>query len=98
MRQKAFLREAAAAALLAGLEGCPAPVLARLLAEHEGLRALLMASPSESSPEVRAGIFTPARLCSTGACSASIVAAAAGLGKACGDGPWRQTAAGHLGG
>ena len=53
MRQRAFLREAAASALLAGLEACPAPVLARLLAEHEGLRALLTAPAAEGSPEVR---------------------------------------------
>ena len=57
MRQNVFLPEAAAAsALLTRLDGCPTPVLARLLVEHEGLRALLMALPSESGFEVRAAI------------------------------------------
>ena len=50
--QKAFLREAAASALLAGLEALPQPVLARLLAEHAGLREVLTAQAAEATPEV----------------------------------------------
>lgn len=57
MSRKAFLREAAANALLALLEGLSEPVLARLLESNQQLRGLLLATPSDATPEVLLSSF-----------------------------------------
>lgn len=51
MGRKAFLREAAANALLACAEALPDAVLARLMESNEALRGLLLAPSSEATPE-----------------------------------------------
>lgn len=53
MGRKAFLREAAANALLACAEALPEPVLARLLESNEAMRGLLLCPASEATPEAR---------------------------------------------
>jgi hypothetical protein len=53
MGRKAFLREAAANALLACAEALPEPDLARLLESNEAMRGLLLCTASEATPEAR---------------------------------------------
>ncbi|KAK9903496.1 hypothetical protein WJX75_007153 [Coccomyxa subellipsoidea] len=59
MGRKAFLREAAANALLACAEALPEPVLARLLESNEAMRGLLLCTASEATPE---GLLLAVRL------------------------------------